>query len=153
MWTALATVYESLHRLPFAIQAHERALLGADTTQTTSILYKLANLHTTIAESEAPAGSASSTSALSPDATGYHRKIIALGEREGLGVMDLAASYLYVAEGEMMGLGPEAAHGDLALASQYLEKVSATNAPQRDKAEGLLRALRLREAKLAAGMV
>lgn len=151
MWTALATVYESLHRLPEAIESHTRALLGADRTQTTSILYKLANLYTSIAESQNPAGQTSGTSALSAEATGYHRKIIALGESEGLGVQDMSASYLAIAEWEMAGQGQK--EGDWGLASQYLEKVSLSNAPQRDKAEGLLRILKLREARLAAGQI
>jgi anaphase-promoting complex subunit 8 len=149
MWTALATVYEALHRLPEAIESHTRALLGADRAQTTSILYKLANLHTSMAEAQAAPGSGPTTSALSSEATGYHRKIIALGESEGLGVSDLSASYLSVAEWEMAGQG--SVQGDWGLASQYLEKVASTNAPQRDKAEGMLRTLRLREARLAAG--
>lgn len=134
MWTALATVYESLHRLPEAIESHTRALLGADRSQTSAILYKLATLHTS---SNSPA-----------EAAGYHRKIIALGENEGLTPGDLSASYLGVAEWEM---GLPQGKGDWGLASQYLEKVANTNAPLRDKAEGMLRELRLREARLAAG--
>lgn len=149
MWTALATVYESLQRVPEAIESHTRALLGADRSQTSAILHKLANLHTSMAEAQ-PAPGAAPTSAMSLEATGYHRKIIALGESEGLGVNDLAGSYVAVAEWEMAGqAGP--GQGDWGLASQYLEKVASTNAPQRDKAEGLLRTLRLREARLAAG--
>lgn len=47
---------------------------------------------------------------------------------------------------------PEMARGDWTLAAQYLEKVAQTNAPQRDKAEELLRELRVKEARLAAGL-
>jgi anaphase-promoting complex subunit 8 len=69
----------------------------------------------------------------------------------------MAASYLAVAEWEMRGgtraAGqPEMARGDWTLAAQYLEKVAQTNAPQRDKAEELLRELRVKEARLAAGL-
>lgn len=151
MWTALATVYESLHRLPEAIQSHVRALLGADPTQTISILYKLANLHTSIAESQNTSNAAPVPASLSSEAKEYHKKIISLGEKEGLVVMDLASSYIAVAEWEMAGEGKN--QGDWGLASRYLEKVSLTNAPQRDKAEGMLRTLRLREARLAAGQL
>ena len=37
--------------------------------------------------------------------------------------------------------------GDWALAATYLEKVAGTNSPMRDKAEELLRALRVEEAR------
>ena len=133
MWTALATVYEGLQRLPDAIQAHTRALLGADRYQTPTILAKLAALHASLGM---PAESVS-----------YHRKILALGERSGVGAAELASSYLAVAEWETKG-----DKGDWALAGQYLEKVAATNAPQRDRAEAALRELRVREARLAAGL-
>lgn len=153
MWTALATVYESLQRLPESIECQSRALLGADRTQTTAILHKLASLHTSIAESQA-VGSANL--GLSAEATDYHRKIIALGQDEGLGVAELAASYLAVAEWEMTakhfanGESKKEGSGDLTLASLYLGKVASTNAPQRDRAEALLRDLRMKEARLAA---
>lgn len=170
MWTALATVYEGLQRLVDsfstdgqicltgrsrigdAIQAHTRALLGADRIQTPTILTKLAALHTTLA-----GGS------ISKDAVGYHMRLLALGERMsgqggsgGMGTAEMAGSYLAVAEYEMRDAGgvegreggEDEGRGDWALASQYLEKVASTNAPQRDKAEEMLRELRLREAKL-----
>ncbi|WVQ62414.1 uncharacterized protein L199_000554 [Kwoniella botswanensis] len=152
MWTALATVYENLKRLPDAILAHTRALLGADRIQTPTILLKLASLHSTLGQIT--------------QSVGYHRKILALGEKSGLGVVDLSQSYLSVAEYEMRDLlldpdvddermvedSPEQEKGDLALASQYLEKVSSSNAPQRDRAEELLRVLRIREARMAADL-
>ncbi|WWC99465.1 hypothetical protein V866_006368 [Kwoniella sp. B9012] len=152
MWTALATVYENLKRLPDAILAHTRALLGADRIQTPTILLKLASLHSTLGQIT--------------QSVGYHRKILALGEKSGLGVVDLSQSYLSVAEYEMRDLlldpdvddermvedSREQEKGDLALASQYLEKVSSSNAPQRDRAEELLRILRIREARMAADM-
>ncbi|WVF70723.1 hypothetical protein IAT40_005516 [Kwoniella sp. CBS 6097] len=166
MWTALATVYENLKRLPDAILAHTRALLGADRLQTPTILLKLSSLHTTLNQQS--------------KAISYHRKILALGDKSGLGLSDMASSYLAVAEWEMRdlmtsvsenqdrggqgrGMGMEvdeqinnggtgSGRGDWALASQYLEKVAGSNAPQRDKAEELLRALRLQEARMAAAM-
>ncbi|WVW82077.1 hypothetical protein I302_104082 [Kwoniella bestiolae CBS 10118] len=155
MWTALATVYENLKRLPDAILAHTRALLGADRVQTPTILLKLASLHFTLQQI--------------PESVSYHRKILALGEKSGLGIVELSSSYLSVAEYEMRGLlsdDPESDTemdieerregkrevGDLALASQYLEKVSSSNAPQRDRAEELLRVLRVREARMAADL-
>ncbi|KAK6905483.1 hypothetical protein I203_106312 [Kwoniella mangroviensis CBS 8507] len=153
MWTALATVYENLKRLPDAILAHTRALLGADRIQTPTILLKLASLHSTLGQIT--------------QSVGYHRKILALGEKSGLGVVDLSQSYLSVAEYEMRDLllDPDVddermvaedltkqEKGDLALASQYLEKVSSSNAPQRDRAEELLRVLRIREARMAADL-
>jgi len=146
MWTALATVYESLQRsadlmvihpseadgrLPNAIEAHGRALLGADRLQTPMILSKLAALHTSL-EHDA-------------DAIEYHRKILALGESNGTHPAEMAASYLAVAEWEVR---PGEARGDWGLAAQYLEKVGQTNAPQRDRAVEALRELRLREAGL-----
>ncbi|KAK4688460.1 anaphase-promoting complex subunit 8, partial [Tremellales sp. Uapishka_1] len=139
MWGALATVYEGLHRLPDAIQAHTRALLGADALQTPTILLKLASLHTSLSES--------SGEKLSAKATEYHKKLLALGERAGTSTSELATSYLTVAEWEMRGNNEE---GDWGLAAAYLEKVSQTNSDQRDKAEELLRELRLKEATLAA---
>ncbi|WWD09188.1 hypothetical protein V865_007310 [Kwoniella europaea PYCC6329] len=152
MWTALATVYENLKRLPDAILAHTRALLGADRIQTPTILLKLASLHSTLGQIT--------------QSVGYHRKILALGEKSGLGVVDLSQSYLSVAEYEMRDLlldpdvddermvedSPDQEKGDLALASQYLERVSSSNAPQRDRAEELLRVLRIREARMAADL-
>ncbi|WVR05711.1 hypothetical protein IAU60_002735 [Kwoniella sp. DSM 27419] len=159
MWTALATVYENLKRLPDAILAHTRALLGADRLQTPTILLKLASLHTSLDQPS--------------QAANYHRKILALGDKSGLGLAEMASSYLAVAEWEMrdlhissaasggdpgMGMevegGAEAVdqRGDWALAAQYLEKVAGSNAPQRDKAEELLRALRLKEARMAAAL-
>jgi anaphase-promoting complex subunit 8 len=120
-------------RLTNAIQAHTRALLGADRYQTPLILSKLAMLHTSLSQHE--------------EAISYHRKILQLGERVGTPEGELAASYLAVAEWEMRtGEGT----GDLALAAQYLEKVSQTNAPQRDRAEEALRELRTRELRSAA---
>ncbi|WWC58343.1 uncharacterized protein I303_100883 [Kwoniella dejecticola CBS 10117] len=97
------------------------------------------------------------------------------------GIAELSASYLAIAEYEMRDiLDPEAIpdtekekgqsmdidsnqtnkqqqqqqqpKGDWILASQYLEKVSSSNAPQRDRAEELLRILRIREAKMAADL-
>lgn len=135
MWTALATVYEGLGRLGDAIAAHTRALLGADKTQTPTILAKLASLHTTVdgARGIAP----------SPDAVGYHRKLLALGEREKTSIVELAPSYLAVAEWEM---GTD--KGDWTLAAQYLEKVAASNAHERDRAAELLRELRVKEARM-----
>ena len=62
----------------------------------------------------------------------------------------MAPSYLGVAEWEMREVEGDGERGDWALAAQYLEKVAQTNAPQRDRAEEMLRDLRLREAKLAA---
>jgi len=72
-----------------------------------------------------------------------------------MSIAEMAGSYLAVAEYEMRdgvgsGDGEDDGKGDRALAAQYLEKVSSTNAPQRDKAEEMLRELRLREARLAA---
>ncbi|CAD6582800.1 MAG: Anaphase-promoting complex subunit 23 [Tremellales sp. Tagirdzhanova-0007] len=154
MWTALATVYEGLQRIPNAIQAHTRALLGADRIQTPTILSKLAALHTTL-----------SGGSTSKEAVAYHKRLLALGERvTGLGTgtgvqmetVELAASYLAIAEYEMRdvgeGEGEGRERGDWALAAQYLEKVASTHAPQRDKAEDLLRELRLKEARLAANI-
>lgn len=135
MWTALATVYEGLGRLSDAIAAHTRALLGADRQQTPQILTKLANLHTTL---DASRGRASA------EGTGYHRKLLALGAKDGREVEELAASYIAVAEWEMRA---GSASGDWALAATYLEKVAQSNALQRDKAEELIRELRMREAR------
>ncbi len=78
-----------------------------------------------------------------------------------MGTDQMAGSYLAVAEYEMRdgvgevdgdGGGEEEGRGDWALAAQYLEKVASTNAPQRDKAEEMLRELRLKEARLAASI-
>lgn len=138
MWGALASVYEGLGRTQDAIAAHTRALLGADKTQTPEHLRKLAALHASLdAQRGRPPGS---------DAIGYHRKILALGEREGLETEDLVASYLAVAEYEMRGGG--GLRGDWALAAQYLDKVALSNATQRERAEELLRELRVREARM-----
>ncbi|WVO13137.1 hypothetical protein L204_100749 [Cryptococcus depauperatus] len=166
MWTALATVYENLRRIPDAILAHTRALLGADRIQTMTILLKLAGLHITLGQTE--------------KAVGFHRKAVALGEKNGMGVAEMAGSFLTIAEWEMRSVikaleteremaNREAADegnkdgdelmesvekqtrdGDMALAAQYLEKVSQTNAPQRDRAEELLRSLRLYEMRIVA---
>lgn len=125
-----------MYRLPEAIQAHTRALLGADRVQTPNILGKLATLHTSLANAAGEEQSA--------EGTDYHRKLLALGEQDGTPPAELAGSYTAVAEWEIRS-GRE--KGDWALAARYLEKVSATNAPLRDKAERMLRALRQEEAK------
>lgn len=162
MWLALAGVYEALRRLPDAISASERALLGADRQQTPGILLKLADMHAGLAAAEYGPG------AISRHAVGWHRRYIALVEQGGAGPEDAAASYLAVGEWEMRdGQEPESEspgdpgqpeaerqpeekmRGDWALAMQYLEKVSGTNAPQRDRAEELLRELRVKEARHA----
>jgi anaphase-promoting complex subunit 8 len=128
-----------LHSLPEAIQSHTRALLGADRLQTPSILLKLANLHQTLGQT--------------PKSISFHQKILALGERNHTPVVEMAVSYLAVAEWEMAeGDKENGSKGDWALAGRYLEKVGGTNAPQRDKAEEMLRELRVREARLAAGI-
>lgn len=127
MWGALATVYENLGRLPDAISANTRALLGADRAQTPNILAKLAALHYALKQED--------------KAAEYHRKILALGEREGTPLHALAASYLAVAEWEMR------ADGDWALAAQYLDKVAQSNVAQRDQAAEMLRELRIAEAR------
>jgi len=82
---------------------------------------------------------------------------LALGERYATPIAEIAASYLAVAEWEMrdggpgeVGEGEAAQKGDWTLAAQYLEKVAGTNAPLRDKADELLRELRIREARVAA---
>ncbi|ODN84236.1 hypothetical protein L202_00231 [Cryptococcus amylolentus CBS 6039] len=157
MWTALATLYESLHRLPDAILAHTRALLGADKVQTMAILLKLAGLSEGMGEWE--------------KSVGYHKKIIALGEKEGMGgPAEMAGSYVGVAEWEMRSvvellekerdnangeelerLKLEVKDADLAIAAQYMERVAQTNAPQRDRAENLLRALRNYEMRNVVG--
>jgi anaphase-promoting complex subunit 8 len=121
-------------RLPEAIQSHTRALLGADKLQTPGILLKLATLHETLDE-------------ISKSVT-YHQKILALGEKNGMSVSEMAGSYIAVAEWEIS----KEASGDLALAGRYLEKVGETNAPVRDKAEGMLRELRIKEGRAAAGI-
>lgn len=128
-----------------------------------TILLKLASLHTTLDEID--------------KAVGYHRKVVALGEKSGLEVAEMAGSYLAVAEWEMKGLiqlqrretregknldranwdGDDTMDGsgvlkeaDLAIAAQYLERVAQTNAPQRDRAEELLRSLRVYEMRTVA---
>lgn len=123
-------------RLPEAIQAHTRALLGADRVQTPNILGKLASLHTSISQA--------SGTPYSSEATDYHRKLLALGEQDGTSPAELAGSYIAIAEWEMRGMAEK---GDWALAATYLEKVAGTNSPMRDKAEELLRALRIEEAR------
>jgi anaphase-promoting complex subunit 8 len=140
MWGALATVYEGLGRIQDAIAAHTRALLGADRTQTPEHLGKLAALHTTLdAQRGLPPGS---------DAVGYHRKILALGQQQGLDAAELAPNFIAVAEYEMRQGANGGERGDWALAAQYLERVMLSNAPQRDKAEELRRELRIREARM-----
>jgi anaphase-promoting complex subunit 8 len=197
--------------LPEAIQAHTRALLGADRVQTPTILSKLAALHTAQAQAQAHAqpDQGAGGYVFSQEAIDYHKKLIALGESEGTRVGEMAGSYLAVAEWEMSGSGsgsgsgaaiaesqghgggvvsgrgagarggrrpsgrggragsgigvgvgfgadrtgtdPDTGHsgttGDWTLAAMYLEKVVASNAPQRDKAEELLRELRVMEAR------
>lgn len=125
-------------RLPEAIQAHTRALLGADRVQTPNILAKLAALHASIA--------LASGASFSPEATDFHRKLLALGEQDGTSTAELAGSYIAIAEWEM---GAEGEKGDWSLAATYLEKVAETNSPMRDKAAELLRQLRLEEARAA----
>lgn len=80
---------------------------------------------------------------LSAEGTEYHRKLLALGEQDGTPPAELASSYIAIAEYEVRS-GRE--KGDWALAARYLEKVAGTNAPLREKAEIMLRALRVREA-------
>jgi len=146
-------VYEGLHRLPDAISAYTRALFGADRHQTPTILQKLASLYSAISLAEC------GPDAVSLEAINCHRRLLALGEQSSLGIPELAPSYLIVAEWEMRdgqetadaGVAESDQRGNWALAHGYLEKVAGSNVPQRDKAEEMLRELRLREARLAAG--
>lgn len=128
MWTALATVYEAQGDLPNSIKSHERAIQGADRAQMVGILAKLASLHHSLAAdylSSADAransgggiGRGRSTEPLPMEAeekedrakavehggksAGWHQQLIALGEADGLGVGELAGSYVAVAEWEM----------------------------------------------------
>ncbi len=130
MWSALAAVYEQLGRVPDAISAHTRALLGADHKQTPDILAKLAALYATEGE---PA-----------KAVEYHRKILALGIRDEAPLSALAGSYMAVAEWESRE------GGEWALAAQYLQRIAQSNLPERDSAAEMLRELRIREARSAA---
>ena len=139
MWGALASVYESLHKISDAILAHTRALLGADPISTLNILSKLASLYTIQAENVGDQGSLK--------AIECHRKLIALGEQKDamVALSDLAESYLAVADWELHPGGLNDGKGDATLAAEYLNKVAQSHVPQRDKAEEMLRALRLRE--------
>lgn len=110
--------------------------MGADRHQTPLILSKLATLYTSLNQPT--------------EAISYHRKILQLGERVGTPDAELAASYLAVAEWEIKVSNET---GDLALAARYLEKVSQTNAPQRDRAEEALRELRTKELRVAASLI
>lgn len=87
----------------------------------------------------------------------WHQQLITLGEADGLGVGDLAPSYVAVAEWEMRHVikrmhayvdDRSPGEGDLALASLYLEKVKGTTVPQGDAAEEMYRHLKLLEATL-----
>ncbi|RXK34892.1 anaphase-promoting complex subunit 8 [Tremella mesenterica] len=150
MWTALATVYEGLQRLPDAIQAHNRALLGADSLQTPTILQKLASLHVTLAQAHGESHSAESVE--------YHKRLLIHGEQSGTNISELVESYMAVAEWELRGLPStrqvvvgvghgrtNKTEGDWALAQRYLEKVSQTHTTLREKAEELLRLLKTNE--------
>ena len=155
MWTALATVYEAQGDIDNAIQAHERAIQGADRSQMISILAKLASLHHTRSiELSASSNSGSGNGFRSGMTNGrdlgveedslddpsdpkdrmkkdaarqhgaqsasWHQQLIALGEEDGLGVGELASSYVAVAEWHMRcvirkmndsGEGPESGSG------------------------------------------
>lgn len=127
-----------------AALCYQRALPGADAVQTPTILTKLAGIYQSIAQQK--------HHEYSEEAVDCHRKIIALGERENKPAHMMAASYLAVAEYEMYAPRPAASDGrrdqarDLTLAMQYLHKIAQTNAPQRDKAEELLRKAKAEEA-------
>ena len=123
LWTALATVYEAQGDLDNAIKSHERAIQGADRAQMVGILAKLAALHGTLSaelvaqlgghfDDEAGAdGNSPPDGAKQADrdaarhhasrAASWHQQLIALGEADGLGVGELAGSYVAVAEWEM----------------------------------------------------
>lgn len=144
MWSALATVYEHLKRVPEAIQCNSRALLGADAAQTLGILLKLAQLHDALGHHA--------------QAADAHRRHIMLAEREERDAGEMAQSYLYVAQYDMDLLhrdretaaintpegGTSAADDgkDVKTAVFMLEKVIASDAPEKEAAEEDLRYLR-----------
>lgn len=143
MWSALATVYEHLKRVPEAIQCNNRALLGADAGQTLGILLKLAQLYDSMGQHA--------------DAADAHRRHIMLAEREERDAGEIAQSYLYVAqfdmgllhrdretaeEGDGTKTGASDDGKDVKAAVFMLEKVIASDAPEKEAAEEDLRFLR-----------
>ena len=74
-----------------------------------------------------------------------------LGEKSGTLVGELASNYMAVAEWELRDVGVESAAsqasgGDWTLAQSYLEKIAESHTPLRDRAEEMLRGLRVYEA-------
>jgi hypothetical protein len=153
-------------RLPEAIQSNNRALLGADTQQTINILAKLGQLY--------------DNSGRYAEAANAHRRLILIGEREGHTTIDLAPSYVYVAQFELDllhrdrtwwaadgdrregadGAVGRSAQGEAAPAQTdeereqalaYLSKVAMSNAPEKEIAEEDLRHLRQRRPRDQGG--
>lgn len=154
MWSALAGVYEKLKRIPEAIQCNTRALLGADAQQTLQILAKLGQLYDSLGQYSR--------------ACDAHQRYAVLAEREERDAGEIAQAYLYIAQYEIgllhrdRGVPPnheevvpnpgameedsimsvEKPSKDVKLVIQLLEKVIASNAPEKEAAEEDLRYIR-----------
>lgn len=133
-----------------AIECLKRALIGADPNEI-NINLKLAKLHNDLEEwSEAAA---------------YHRRVVEVCRINGLSMLSLyvstplkpflarpvpeyAKSSLYVARHQMDDIG-----GDLTLAQEYLERISASNSEEVGQATEMLKKIKVSLAAAGKGKV
>ncbi|KAI0663596.1 TPR-like protein [Cubamyces menziesii] len=119
IWQAEGMCYEEMGRLKEATECLRRALIGADPQETT-IHLKLAKLHHDLEEFA--------------EAAAYHRRIVEVCRSAQKPIQEWSKSAVYVARYHILQGG-----GDLALARQYLEWVSVSNAEEVTQANELLR--------------
>ncbi|KAG2150587.1 hypothetical protein DEU56DRAFT_728974 [Suillus clintonianus] len=122
LWQAQGACYEEIGRLKEAVDCLKRALLGADSRETT-IHLKLAKLHEELEEQA--------------QAAAYHRRVVEICRIEERPVQDYAKSSIFVARHHMLITG-----GDLLLAKDYLERVANSNAEEVAQASDWLKKLK-----------
>ncbi|THH20397.1 hypothetical protein EW146_g945 [Bondarzewia mesenterica] len=119
LWQAQGACYEEMGRLREAVECFKRALLGADVNET-YINLRLAKLHEDMDQCA--------------EAAAYHCRVIDVCRATLKPVADYAKSLVFVARYHF-----EKGGGDLQLAREYLEKVSASNSEEADRASDLLK--------------
>ncbi|EMD37381.1 hypothetical protein CERSUDRAFT_114054 [Gelatoporia subvermispora B] len=130
IWQAQAICYEEMRQTREAIECLKRALIGADSRETT-IHLKLARLYADLEEHD--------------ECAAYHQRVIEVCRADNKPVTEYAKSALQVARYHFQYGG-----GDLQLAKQYLETIASSNAEEVGFATDLLKRLRAHLARMEA---
>jgi anaphase-promoting complex subunit 8 len=128
----------SAHRVPDAIQCHQRALLATEAGEGSDIALRIGKLYASRGQGD--------------HAAAYHRRALNEGLRSGAGTAELGRIYLWLAKWEMrrgnnnaaapssVGKGGPPVRGDLGKAEEYLRALEGTQ-EHRDEAKTLLKEL------------